>query len=677
MPRPVGSQATYRPGLDGLRALAVAGVVAYHLGATWAPGGLMGVGIFFTLSGFLITGILLRTWQARGSFDLGQFWLRRARRLVPALIAVVAVTLGVTAIVAPQDGMTRLRESVAGLLYASNWTTIAAGDSYFDRFEGPGPLDHLWSLAIEEQFYVLWPLVLLGLLALTRRRLWRVAGATLGLAAASFLAMWLIAEPGFDQTRVYQGTDTRAGGLLVGAALAIAIAAFRSGRPRGGAERERAPWWLDVLALGSLGVVIWQLVTTDAYAMWLYGGGLAVLSAATAVIVAAASYRRGLVGWLLGLGPMRWLGERSYGIYLWHMPVIAFLPAALGAWTAAVAVPLALALSWASWRWLEDPIRVHGLRWWLGAVARRLRRWGESAGELVAPQAALGRRVLASTAIAATVVVASTGAAVALTVRVERAMTTASADPTVTEKAAEAPRAQPVIPPVAATPSAPVPERTHASRVDVAFSGPRTSCESVVHVGDSTSLGLVGEGTPVDKQIAAQYERVGVASVDTDVRGARSIVERYKGEPNAQDAVEERVDAGYSGCWVIAMGINEAANQAVGGAHPVEERIERILELTGDDPVLWVNAVTTLERGPYADTGMKKFNTALAEACRAHPSLRVYDWRSEVKPGWFQGDGIHYTTPGYVQRGERIANALATAFPQGDAPAATCSVRSS
>ncbi len=632
----------------------------------------MGVGVFFTLSGFLITSILVRAWRERGAVDLGSFWLRRARRLVPALVAVVAVTLGVTAIVAPADGMTRLREAVAGLLYVSNWTTIAAGESYFDRFSGPGPLDHLWSLAIEEQFYLLWPLLLLGLIALTRRRLWRVAGATMGLAAASFLAMWLLAEPGFDHTRVYQGTDTRAGGLLVGAALAVAMAASRS--ESDAPVRERAPWWLDALGLVSLGVVVWKFATTDAYAMSLYGGGLAALSLATAVVVAAASYRRGAVGWLLSATPMRWLGERSYGIYLWHMPVIAFLPAALGAWTAAVAVPLTLVLAWASWRWLEDPIRVRGLRWWLAAVARRLRAWGESAGARVAPEATLARRVLASTAIAATVVVASTGAAVALTVRVERAVTTASAAPHVIEPTPAAATAPPVLPPVAAAPSAQ--PRDDAARVEVTFSGPRTSCASVVHVGDSTSLGLVGEGTPHDKQIAAQYARVGVGSVDTDVRGARSIVERFKGEPNAEDAVRERVRAGFEGCWVIAMGINEAANQAVGGAHPVGERIQRILSLTGDDPVLWVNAVTTLDAGAYADAGMKEFNAALAQACEARPSLRIYDWRSEVSKDWFQSDGIHYTTAGYVERGARIANALAVAFPKGAGPAAGCTVGS-
>ncbi|WP_084106157.1 acyltransferase family protein [Demequina sp. NBRC 110056] len=674
MPRPVGSHATYRPGLDGLRALAVVGVVAYHLGAPWAPGGLMGVGVFFTLSGFLITTILLRTWQERGDLDLGRFWLRRARRLVPALVAVVAVTLGVTAVIAPADGMARLRESLAGLLYASNWTTIAAGESYFDRFAGPGPLDHLWSLAIEEQFYLVWPLLLLGLLALTRRRLWRVAGATLGLAAVSFLAMWLLAEPGFDHTRVYQGTDTRAGGLLIGAALAIAMVAFRTGSSK--PSPERTPWWLDILGLVALAVVGWQLATTDAYAMSLYGGGLALLSVATAVVVAAASHQRGLVGWLLGLAPLRWLGERSYGIYLWHMPIIAFLPAALGPWTAALAVPLTLVLAWASWRWLEDPIRVLGLRWWLDAVARRLRTWAEAAGRRVAPEAAFGRRVLASTAIAATVVVASTGAAVALTVRVERAVATASAAPQVVEALPVAPDAEPVVPPIAATPSATAGELRESGGVEVTFAGPRTSCTSVVHVGDSTSLGLVGEGTPADKQIAAQYARVGVDAVDTDVRGARSIVERFKGEPNAQDAVEQRVDDGYQGCWVIAMGINEAANQAVGGAYPVEERIERILSLTGDDPVLWVNAVTRLDTGAYADAGMQEFNAALAKACAAHPSLRVYDWRSEAKAGWFQADGIHYTTAGYVERGARIADALAVAFPAGDGSSAGCNVGS-
>jgi peptidoglycan/LPS O-acetylase OafA/YrhL len=175
MPRPAGSEVRYLPGLDGIRALAVAAVVGYHLGTPWLPGGLLGVDVFFTLSGYLITTILITTWDGRGDLDLKHFWLRRARRLLPALIMVLIVVLIATPVldndVLPQRGI----EALAALFFVSNWTTIASGVSSFQRFSGPGPLDHLWSLAVEEQFYLLWPLVLLLLFKTQRGRLtgWR------------------------------------------------------------------------------------------------------------------------------------------------------------------------------------------------------------------------------------------------------------------------------------------------------------------------------------------------------------------------------------------------------------------------------------------------------------------------------------------------------------------------
>ena len=161
MPRPAGSETSYVPGLDGIRAIAVAAVVGYHLGAPWLPGGLLGVGVFFTLSGYLITTILITAWDRIGDLDLRHFWLRRARRLLPALIMVLIVVLVATPVldneVLPERGI----EALAALFYVSNWITIASDVSYFQRFSGPGPLDHLWSLAVEEQFYLLWPLLLL------------------------------------------------------------------------------------------------------------------------------------------------------------------------------------------------------------------------------------------------------------------------------------------------------------------------------------------------------------------------------------------------------------------------------------------------------------------------------------------------------------------------------------
>ena len=170
MPRPTGSSVTYRPGLDGIRAIAVAGVIAYHLDAPWMPGGLLGVGVFFTLSGYLITSILVRTWERHGTMRLGRFWLARARRLLPAVFLMLATVLMATALVARHALGDTAWQTLFAALYVANWGDILTGDSYFDATSGLGPLDHLWSLSIEEQFYLVWPLALWGLILVSRAR---------------------------------------------------------------------------------------------------------------------------------------------------------------------------------------------------------------------------------------------------------------------------------------------------------------------------------------------------------------------------------------------------------------------------------------------------------------------------------------------------------------------------
>ena len=221
MPRPVDSGQRYMPGLDGLRALAVLAVIAYHVQFAWAPGGLLGVGVFFTLSGFLITGILISQWAKLGRLMLGDFWLHRARRLLPALFVMLAVvTAWVT--VADRARLADLRTAVgAAAGYFSNWYLIARNQSYFARFAPPAPLDHLWSLAVEEQFYLLWPLLLVAALIAARKlhaaSAWLIVPTAI-LAAASGYAMVSLFHPGLDPTRVYEGTDTRAFGLLIGRA---------------------------------------------------------------------------------------------------------------------------------------------------------------------------------------------------------------------------------------------------------------------------------------------------------------------------------------------------------------------------------------------------------------------------------------------------------------------------
>src|SRR5580658_4449641 len=212
MPEPVRGGQRYMPGLDGLRAIAVLAVIAYHLGLGWAPGGLLGVGVFFTLSGYLITDLLLSQYQSAGRLDLLDFWRRRARRLLPALFVMLAVVAGWVALV-QRGQLPALRGAMAAAaVYVSNWWLIAQNSSYFAKFGPPSPLGHLWSLAVEEQFYLIWPWLLWLGLRLTAKRSENatagiLASATLVLAVGSAVAMALLYHPGYDPTRVYDGTD--------------------------------------------------------------------------------------------------------------------------------------------------------------------------------------------------------------------------------------------------------------------------------------------------------------------------------------------------------------------------------------------------------------------------------------------------------------------------------------
>ena len=356
------------PGLDGLRALAVLAVIAYHVGLGWAQGGLLGVGIFFTLSGYLITDLLLAQQAATGSLRLAEFWRRRARRLLPALFVMLAVVAAWVALL-QRAQLPALRGAMAAAAgYVSNWWLIAQNSSYFSRFAPPTPLGHLWSLAVEEQFYLIWPwLILLGLY-LTRsrgeqsRRRW-LAGVTLALAAVSATLMAVLFHPGYDPTRVYDGTDTRAFALLIGAALAI----MRPSREMPPDPDRRHRVLLDgagAAGLVVIGVMIWR---TGQYSPFLYRGGMVLLSVATAAVVLAVVSPAGRLGRLLGWRPLRWIGVRSYGIYLWHYPIIVLTTPAGGGETllrGSLQVTASIGLAALSWTFVEEPIR-HGAigRW--------------------------------------------------------------------------------------------------------------------------------------------------------------------------------------------------------------------------------------------------------------------------------------------------------------------------
>jgi peptidoglycan/LPS O-acetylase OafA/YrhL len=350
--RPLG----YRPGLDGLRALAVTAVLLYHAQLGWAGGGFVGVDVFFVLSGFLITALLLHERRTTGAVRLGRFWAARARRLLPAAVVVIVVALFVSATWHPEDLRLLRGDALASLLYVNNWHQVVAHRSYFAAAGRPSLLQHYWSLAVEEQFYLLWPpLVALGMRGWRRRR---VAGVALAGAGASFLLMVVLFDPRHDPSRVYYGTDTRAMPILLGAALACAWPALGRVRPVGRDARAL----IDVTGLAGLAVLGYVVLRWHDYDTFVYRGGLLLVAVAAAALVAAAAHPASRVSSLLSGRPLVWLGRRSYGVYLWHWPVMALsrpdIDVHLSAWLLVPAqVAVTLALAEASYRWVEMPIR--------------------------------------------------------------------------------------------------------------------------------------------------------------------------------------------------------------------------------------------------------------------------------------------------------------------------------
>ncbi|WP_413452216.1 acyltransferase family protein [Georgenia phoenicis] len=385
-------------GLDGLRALAVGAVLVYHLRPTSLPGGFLGVDVFFVISGFLITTLLLRELGSKGRVDLPRFWLRRARRLLPALVSVVVVSVSLAAAVGGDLLVNIGRQVLGALTFSNNWLEIGAGSSYFTQ-TSPLLFVNFWSLAVEEQFYLVWPLLLGLLLALTSTARQRVRLA-LAVATVSAVLMAVLYTPGEDATRVYYGTDTHLFGLMIGVALAFAWASPRSWLHSPAWQRWRQPAALVALA----GLLLLMVVLDEGSALTFRGGILAA-SLLTAVLVAALLGPVGLYQRLLRMPPVAWLGERSYGIYLWHWPLILILTELLPAttydsalsWTTrALALLLTLVVAGASYRWLEMPVRREGFtglwRRWLTAL-----RGGRRAAQVVGGAAVV---LLVTTAVA-------------------------------------------------------------------------------------------------------------------------------------------------------------------------------------------------------------------------------------------------------------------------------------
>ncbi len=342
-----GGRLGYLPGLDGLRAVAVSAVFLFH--ADVVPGGFLGVDVFFVISGFLITALAIGEIERTGSLSLGKFWGRRARRLLPALYLLVAAVV-VWALI---DGIPDLLggDVVATLAYVANWARVGDGYEYFAAYDQPSLLEHTWSLAVEEQFYLLWPVLIVVAVVATRRTSWSprmTIGAVAAFGAVASTAWsWWLAETGNAQlNRLYFGTDTRAVGLAVGCVAGCVIA--------GGADtgRRRIGPAATVAAAAGLVTLTIMVLTVDGSEVWLYGPGFALAAVASLALVNAAS-GAGVFQRLLAIGPLAAMGRVSYGVYLWHWPVIVVLDSERTGWSGlplgilwVVVTAILVALSW-------------------------------------------------------------------------------------------------------------------------------------------------------------------------------------------------------------------------------------------------------------------------------------------------------------------------------------------
>ncbi len=599
---PRANEMGYLPGLDGVRALAVIGVLLYHADLSWLPGGFLGVDVFFVLSGFLITSLILEEFDRSGRVDFRKFYLGRARRLLPALLLVLVVVSLAAALVYRDAARQTASDVLASIFYVNNWWYITADQSYFEFIGRPPFLNHLWSLAVEEQFYLIWPAIaFLAMRKFARKGVFTVAAVLAVLSTAWMLQ--LSVSNGFpdfaDPSRAYFGTDSHAMGLLVGAAMATF---WRPGRMRRDLSSGAAAI-ITGIGLVALLAVIWFFAFVGEFTPWLYRGGFLGLALIVATLIAAASHPGVKLGPAMGTQPWRYIGQRSYGLYLWHWPVFMATRPVLdtpldGVPLVILRLALTVAIAELSFRLLEMPIR-------RGAIQRYVARVRESKGarrkRLRFVGAAMVGVTLAGIVTVALLLAATTRATVDLVVApdVAAAMGITSGGPTEVALDDEADAAAPTDSTADPTPEA----------------SPSRDTGTVSAIGDSVMLGarsILKETIPGTKVDAA--------------------VSRY---PGAFIGKLKRYVAGNRLAPIVVL------HPGTNGVLP-ESMMREMLEILVDSPlVVVVNTnMPRSWRGPN--------NKVIEDVVPDYPNAVLADWRaaSIEHPEYFASDGIHLTQSG-------------------------------
>lgn len=582
----------YIPALDGLRALAVIAVVIYHMNATALQSGLLGVTIFFVLSGYLITGLLIREWSTTKKINLPQFWLRRVRRLFPAIVFVLLGTIVLTGVFAP-DMLTKLRNDiVAALLFFTNWWYIFQDVSYFEAMGAPSPVTHFWSLAIEEQFYLIWPPLLL-LLFSKRVKKRHIQLGLLVAAIASAAAMAILYSPQADPSRVYYGTDTRAFSLLIGAFLAFEFPPARvNGHGRQGFTARDRKIALGVGSAALAGILV-MMVAVNGYSPFLYYGGIALLSLLTGALIITLADGRSPLARFFALRPLVWIGKLSYSIYLWHYPLLLLMNpqnfTGETPWFAYVGQALViLAASAISYYVVETPLRKGAI----GKAIKGIREKQFTAGEYALHHAVqLGAGcTLAVAAVACLIAVPPT--ATQQNTQLESAVVTP-----------EAPEERTVEEMLASTEGETPADK--ARNTDFLMIGDSVS----VALSDSGGYGYFGDAFPR-------------ATLDAAI--GRQLY-------TAKDVYQQHVDGGWNGPAVIfEVGTNGPAT-----ADDVREMVESV------PPDKYVYLVNVRSPDPLQDVN----NALLQQAADEHENVRIIDWHaaSAGHDEYFDGDGTHLT----------------------------------